>query len=127
MQLEMSLHVTLGREYFPTLHTSVLRLDFGMSLDVLLVKVSILEFSATNITLKNGHLRWPGQLFFLAGGHLILLLAFDHRLGKDVQFGLGSQSLLLLNVLNVALDVPVICQKLKWHLGVNDGFCVDAR
>ena len=67
MQLEMSLHVTLGCEYFSTLHTSVLRLDFGVSLDVLLVKVSILEFSATNITLKNGHLRWPGQLFFLVG------------------------------------------------------------
>ena len=127
MQLEMSLHVTLGCEYFSTLHTSVLRLDFGMSLHVFLVKVSILEFPATNITFENGHLRWSGQLCLLAGGQMILLLTLYHRLGQDIQFGLGSRSLLLLNVLDVALDVPVIGQKLKRHLRVNDGLCVDAR
>ena len=56
MQLEVSLHVALGCEHFATLHTSVLSLDFGMSLHVLLVKFTVLEFSAAHfcrVTLKH--------------------------------------------------------------------------
>ena len=111
MQLEVSLHIAFGCEYFATLHTSVLSLDFGMSLHMLLVKISILEFSAANFAFKDGHLRcWLGQ-FLLAGVHLLLLLALYHGLGQDIQLGLGSRSLLI-------LYFPVIRKKLERHFGV---------
>ena len=103
MQLEVSLHIAFGCEHFATLHTSVLSLDFGMSLHVLLVKITVLEFSAAHFALKDGHL---------------VLLALYHRLSQDIQLGLGSGSLLILYFIR---------KKLERHFGVNNCLSVDTR
>ena len=83
MQLKMSLHVAFRGEHFTALHTSVLSLHFRMCFNVLLVEITIFEFSAANITFKYGHLSGTGQISFKG---MVILLTLDHCFRQDIQF-----------------------------------------